>query len=180
MDIDQKNSKNINHDALKWIIVGLAGFMAVVLIFGAGMFIGGMKAKFSYGWAESYHKNFGGPREGFVENWQNFPAEDFIGAHGLFGQIIKIDGSTFVIKGGDGVEKILLIKDSTVIRRLRNTIKITDLKVTDYIFAIGDPNDAGQIEAKLVRLLPPPPGKPSSMSTPPPGTSFVPPPLPLD
>lgn len=180
MDIDQKNSKNINHDTLKWIIIGLAGFITVVLIFGAGMFIGGMKARFSYGWAESYHKNFGGPKGGFLENWQDFPTEDFIGAHGLFGQIIKIDGSIFVIKGGDNVEKIVLIKDDTAIRRLRDTIKITDLKVNDYIVAIGDPNDAGQTEAKLVRLLPPPPTKPSSMSPPQPGTSFVPPPLPLD
>lgn len=158
-----QENKKMHPDVLKWIIIGLAGFVVVVLIFSAGMFVGGTKARFSYRWAESYHKNFGGPKEGFLGNWQRLPLSpgDFIGAHGVFGQIIKIDGSTLVIKGRDDVEKIVLIKDNTTIQRLRDTVKITDLKIDDYIVVIGEPNDAGQIEAKFIRLLPPPPAETS-------------------
>ena len=58
---------------LKWIIIGVAIFVVIVLIFGAGMFVGGMKARFSYRWAENYHENFGGPRGGFLGDWRNLP-----------------------------------------------------------------------------------------------------------
>ncbi len=155
--------KKTNQDMLKWIIIGLAGFVIVVLVFSAGMIIGGIKARFSYRWAESYHKNFVGPKEGFLGDWQKFPPspDEFIGAHGLFGQIMKIDGSTLIIKGRDGVEKIVQVKDNTLIKSFKDTIKITDLKVNEYIVVIGEPNDAGQIEAKFIRLMPPMPGETS-------------------
>jgi len=38
----------MNKDIFKWIIIGLAGFVIIVLIFSAGMLIGEMKARFSY------------------------------------------------------------------------------------------------------------------------------------
>jgi len=157
----------VNPDILKWVIIGLTGFVIVFLIFGLGIFIGEKKAGFSYRWAEQYHKNFAGPQGGFFDEWQKFPGRDFIGAHGVFGQIIKIDGSTVIIKGSDNMEKILLIEDDTIIERFREAIKINDLKVDDYIVVIGEPNDAGQIEAKFIRLLPNP-GETSFNVIPPP------------
>lgn len=160
----------LNPDVLKWVIVGLTGFVIVFLIFGLGVFIGEKKASFSYRWAEQYHKNFAGPQGGFFEEWQKFPGKDFIGAHGVFGQIIKIDGSTVIIKGSDNVEKIVLIKDDTIIERFREAIKITDLKVDDYIVVIGEPNDAGQMEAKFIRLLPSPGETSFNMLPPRPGS----------
>jgi hypothetical protein len=158
-------SQGVNRDTLKWIIIGLVGFGLIVLIFGAGIFVGEMKARFSYRWAESYHKNFAGPKEGFFGDWRVPPpsAGDFIEGHGVFGQIMKIgsstesgEGATLVIKGRDDMEKIVLIKDNTVIKSFRETIKFSDLKVDDYIVIIGEPNDAGQIEAKFIRVAPPP------------------------
>lgn len=147
--------QKIHPDALKRIIIGLAVLAALVLIFGAGMFIGGMKARFSYRWAENYHRNFGGPQGGFFSDWRMTPPNsDFIEGYGTFGQIIKISGSTLIIKGRNDVEKIILVKNDTVIKRLNETIKIDNLKVDDYVVAIGEPNDAGQIEAKLLRILP--------------------------
>lgn len=83
-----------------------------------------------------------------------FGDRDFIEANGTFGQIIKIDGSTLVVKGRDDIEKIILVNDQTTIKHFQETIKLTDLKVDDYIVTIGDPNDAGQLEAKLIRLMP--------------------------
>lgn len=140
-----------------WIIAGLIVFL---LVFKAGMVVGLKKAQFSYKWGENYHRNFGGPRGGFLgDSYEG----DFIDAYGTFGQIIKIDGSTIAVKGRDDVEKLVVVKDDTTVKRLRDTVKLSDLKVNDYIVVIGNPNDAGRIEAKLIRLLPP-------------ASSFMPPP----
>lgn len=145
----------MNKDILKKIIIGLAGFVLVVLIFGAGTFVGGMKARFSYRWAENYHRNFGGPRNGFMGDWRNFPPapENFIESHGTFGEIIKINGSDLVIKGQNDMEKVVIITKDTVIKRGKETIKKEDLKVNDYIVVIGSSDDKGQIEAKLIRFF---------------------------
>jgi hypothetical protein len=55
------------------------------------------------------------------------------------------------------MEKIILIKEDTVIKRFRDNIKLSDLKVDDYVTVIGEPNEEGQIQAKLIRLSPPRP-----------------------
>lgn len=151
---NDSSKKTQSQDTLKWIIVGLGGFIAVVLIFGAGMFVGGMKARFLYQWAENYHKNFAGPQGGFLGNWQGAPPlpGDFIGSHGTFGEIIKINDSDFVIKGADA-EKIVIIRDDTILEKGKTAIKKDDLKVGDQVVVIGSPNEQGQIEAKLIRVF---------------------------
>ena len=140
------------------IIIVLFSLALLVGVFGLGIAVGYHKARFSYAWGENYHRNFGGPRGGF---FRNFSGRDFIDAHGTFGQIVKIDLSTnlgqvatLVIKGQDNVEKIVLIKDDTSIRRFRDAIKPSDLKADDYVVVIGEPNNEGQIAAKFIRLLP--------------------------
>ncbi len=138
----------------KWIIIGVLSLIILLFVFKIGMFVGSRKADFSFKWGENYHRNFAGPREGF---FSDFIGRDFMDAQGIFRQIIKIDGSELVIKDKDNVEKVVLIKDDTVIKELRNDLKLSDLKVNDNIVVIGDPNDAGQIEAKLIRIMPSPP-----------------------
>jgi len=149
---EEKNNKKINRDVLKWIFIGLAGFAVVVLIFSAGMFVGGTKARFSYQWAENYHKNFGGPRGGFLGDWQRFPSGDFIGGHGAFGEIIELNDSGFVIKGRENVEKLIVTTDDTIVKKGRETVK-DGFKLGDRVTIIGSPNDEGQIEAKLIRVF---------------------------
>jgi len=154
MNEDKQKDNKINHDILKWIIIAISAFVIIVLIFGGGMLVGGMKAKFSYRWAESYHKNFAGPRSGFFGDWQAFPPPgDFIESHGTFGEIIKINDSDFVIKGQGNVEKIIIIKEDTVIEKGRMAVKKDDLKVGGQVVIIGSPNEQGQIEAKLIRIF---------------------------
>ena len=148
----QEDNKKTNQDILKWIIIGLAGFGAVVLIFGMGIFVGGAKAKFSYRWAESYHKNFAGPRSGFFGDWKSFPRGDLIEGHGAFGEIIELNDTGFVIRGRGDVEKVIVITEDVVIKKGRKTIK-DGLQVGDQVIIIGSPNDDGQIEAKLIRVF---------------------------
>lgn len=151
-----EENKKINRDILKWIVVALAGFAVVVLIFGAGMLIGGAKARFSYRWAENYHKNFGGPRDGFLSDWQKMPLPrpgDFIEGHGVFGEIIKINDSDILVKGQGDVEKIIVIAEDTAIKIGRKTVKKDELKIGDKIVIIGSPDEQGQIEAKFIRIF---------------------------
>ena len=140
---------------LKGIIIGLAIFVVAVLIFGAGMFVGGMKARFSCHWAENYHKNFAGPQAGFFGNWRMSPFDEFIEGHGTFGEIIKIEGNNLIVKGKGDVEKVILVDEKTVVKFGFKNIKVADLKIGDMIVVIGSPNDKGQIEAKLIRVFPP-------------------------
>lgn len=135
----------------KKVVLGIIILMILLSVFKAGMVVGERKAEFSNRWGDNYHRNFGGPRTGFLNG---FGDKDFINANGTFGQVIKIDGQTIVIKGQGDVEKIVLIKDNTAIRRFRDTVKSTDIKVGDYAVVIGEPDSTGQIEANLIRLLP--------------------------
>ncbi|PIU01894.1 hypothetical protein COT68_00790 [bacterium (Candidatus Torokbacteria) CG09_land_8_20_14_0_10_42_11] len=137
----------------KGVLCGIAALIIILLIFKAGMIAGIKKAEFSGHWSDNYHRNFGGPPNGFGGNLGD---RDFLEANGVFGQIIKIDGSAIIVKGRQDVEKVVLINDQTIIERFRETIKPENLKVDDNIVVIGEPSDAGQIVAKLIRILPPP------------------------
>ena len=90
-------------DVLGWIIIGLVGFAILILTFGVGVKVGVSKARYSYRWAENYHRNFGGHQGGFLGDLINFPQGEFINAHGVFGSIIKIDGNTVIAKAKDDV-----------------------------------------------------------------------------
>lgn len=159
---EQEVLKKIDHifrsKIFKNAVIFLLVFIVLAVAFGLGTMVGYRKANFSYQWGEYYHKNFGGPRGGFMG--QNMPGigsgmmgEDFINPHGLTGSIIKIEGSNIIVKGNDNVEKTILLSGKTVIRNGRQDIKPGDLKVGDLIVTIGDPNSSGQIDAKLIRIF---------------------------
>lgn len=138
----------------KIALVAIGALIVLLLVFKAGEFVGYRKARFSYKWGENYNRNFAGPRSGFFGNFGlSFGDKDYINAHGTFGSIIKIDGSTLIVKGSDNVEKTILISDTTTITSRRETIKAGDLKIDDRVVVIGSPNEQGQIEAKLIRVF---------------------------
>ncbi len=157
-------NKFFHSKAFKGILCGIAGLIILLLVFGLGVVVGIKKANFSYRWGENYHRNFGGPRNSFI---QNFPGRDLIEPNGVYGQIIKIELPNLIINGSNNTEKIVVLKNDTVVRRLSETISPNDLKTDDYVTIIGSPNDAGQIEAKLIRIMPSPPT----------GPDFLPPPI---
>ena len=160
--MNEEKQNNNKQDTLKWLIIGIIAFAIILLAFGLGKSVGEMRARFSYRWAENYQKNFAGPQEGFLNNFQPIPAPgEFIEGHGTFGQIIKIEipkdsekPAFLIIKGLREAEKIILVNSETIIERFRETLKLSDLKVNDFIVVIGEPTDSGQIIAKLIRLFP--------------------------
>jgi hypothetical protein len=140
----------------KIIILTIAGAIILVFVFGLGVFVGTKRADFSFKWAEEYHRNFGGPQGGFLGNFTGVDKE-FSNANGSFGQIIKIDQATgtLTIKDANNVEKNILVNSKTTIIYQRKNLKISDLKVDDHIVVIGDPTNNGQIQAELIRVMPP-------------------------
>lgn len=137
-------------DVLKYVIIGLLSFICLALVFGAGVEVGARKARYSYKWAESYHKNFAGPRGGFAEGWRKFPAGDLIGGHGQFGEVIDVSDDGFAVKGKDDVEFAVAVTDHTVVKGVDGATKV---EVGDDVVVIGDPADDGRVDAKLVRVI---------------------------
>jgi hypothetical protein len=137
----------------KGIILGVSGLIILVFVFGLGVFVGSERAEFSFKWAAAYHRNFGGPQGGFL-GIIGEPAN----ANGSFGQVIKIDATanTLTIKDSSNVEKNILINDKTTIIYQRKNLKLSDLKLNDNVVVIGDPDNNGQIQAELIRLMPAP------------------------
>lgn len=139
------------------IILGIAGIIILVFVFGLGVFVGTKKADFSFRWADEYHRNFGGPQGGFFGDFMG-TSKEFANANGVFGQIIKIDSGSLTVKDKANAEKIILVSDETSILYQKKNMKLSDLKLNDNIVVIGEPNNSGQIEAELIRVMPPKPG----------------------
>ena len=150
MDIKQLFQSKV----LKFVLWGIGIIIVLLVTFKAGEFIGFNRAEFSYRWGENYYRSVAGPKQGIPEKIRG---QDFLMGHGILGSIIKISSSTLTIKDQDGTEKEILISDKTAVRSFRNEISASDLKIDDQVTIIGSPNNAGQIEAKLIRILPPMP-----------------------
>lgn len=133
----------------------IAALIVLLLVFKAGVLVGYRKAGFSFRWDDNYHRNFGGPRGDDVMR-RGFDDRDFMNPGGVSGEILKIDNDSLIVKDLRGEEKIISVGGRTEIRLFRDKIALADLKVGDNIVTIGEPNRSGQIEARLIRVMPMP------------------------
>ena len=145
----------------KKAITIVAVALGIIVIFAIGMEIGYIKAGFSYKFGDNYYRSFG--KDG-VHPLGLIPG-DVGSAHGLSGTIISTDGTNLVIEDRDNTEKDVSINDDTVIREFRNIIKPADLKNGDFIVVIGNPDESAHVEAKFIRVLPPPPVQTSTSAS---------------
>jgi len=138
---------------LKYVIAGVGVVIVLLLTFQAGVMFGYHRANFGYRWSQNYGDNFF-PRptmgSGMMGGFNN-RAE--LKGHGAFGEIVKVDDSSMVVKGRYEAEKTVTLDKNTVIESDGGEIKVSDLKVGETVFVIGTPNEAGQITAKVVRML---------------------------
>jgi len=114
--------------------------VAIIIAFGvfqAGVFVGFHKARFMNRFGDNYMKNVPG-------------------GHGAIGKVISVASSTIVVSEKN-VEKIVAINAETKIAQRRNSATSTDIKAGDFIVVIGEPDETGQVVAKFIRLMPPPP-----------------------
>ncbi len=148
MDIN----KFFQSKGFKWTLLGLIIFVLLLGSFATGVSIGYHKARFSYAWGDNYDRNFGGPRRGLF----GFdPGLAFTNSHGVVGSIINISTSSLSVSGRDGIEKTVLFSSSTIVRENREEVNATDLEKGEAIMVLGAPNSQGQIQAELIRVLPP-------------------------
>jgi hypothetical protein len=144
----------------KIILISVAGVAAALLVFKLGVFVGYGKANFSYRWGESYHRNFAGPRGGFMDGMMrgnsllNPRENNFVSAHGTFGKILQIDNNELIISTGDNAEKTIVVDAKTTVRRGMQAVATSDIKVGENVVVIGSPVDGGKITAQLIRIFP--------------------------
>lgn len=136
------------------IILGLGGGLILLLVFQAGVFVGYKKASFSYQVGEQYFtRAFGPEMRGGMQGV--LPTDNLFEAHGVVGKVLSISLPTLMVSGPDTTERVIRTDESTVVRQLRETISVKDITKGSVITVIGTPNTAGEIEAKLIRILPP-------------------------
>jgi hypothetical protein len=145
----------------KHVVAGIGIAVTALLIFQAGVFVGFRKAGFAGRMGDNYYKTFGERRDS-----QNpFPSfgmremMDPLNSHGTIGKIVSVALPEVIVADRDGIEKIILVDSKTDIRQFRDTIKAEQLKTGDFVTIIGEPNDKGQIEARLIRVMPTPPDR---------------------
>lgn len=145
-----------NSKTVRGIIIGLGVAILVLGVFKLGQVSGYHKARFSQKFGDNFNRNFIDPRGGgFLKDFSDRIAPP--GGHGAVGKIVSISLPLMVVAGPDNIEKTILVSESTEIRKYRDDITTTELKIGDFIVVLGAPNDDGQIEAKLIRTVPPPP-----------------------
>lgn len=137
---------------VRGILIGLGVAVLVLVIFQAGMVAGHSKAKFGARFVDNFERNFVGPRGGGLGG--RLPGQGVPGGHGAVGEIVSISLPLVVVAGPDNLEKTVSVSTSTLIRRFQNEISETDLKTGEFVVVLGNPNDEGQIEAKLIRVMP--------------------------
>ena len=129
------------------LVIGVT--IIALLIFSLGVVVGFHKASYGHAWEENYERNFGFRSNSPVSD--NFP-----NASGAIGKIIKITLPTIIVEDRNNTEKVILINDDTQIQEMREMITINNLKLNDFVVVIGSPDAQGQIEAKLIRIMPAP------------------------
>jgi len=141
----------------KHILTGIGIAAVTLFIFQAGMFVGYKKASFSFRAGDNFYRTFG--ERGFQKELPGMGMMDPTNAHGTIGEVVSIVLPKVIIADRDGVEKTILVDNKTDIRRFRDSIKPEDIKAGEMIMIIGEPDTNGQIEARLVRIMPPPPSQ---------------------
>jgi len=136
------------------IVIGIGVVIVILGILEVGMSVGEHRARFAGEFGNNFERNFLGPRDGMMRGM--FFEERMPGGHGAAGEIVSINLPQIVVSGPDNLEKIIVVGTSTAVHEFQQNLQSTDLKVGDFIVVLGSPNSQGQIEAKLVRIMPSP------------------------
>jgi hypothetical protein len=140
------------------IIVGVCIMLVVICIFEAGVVVGYHEASFSSHWGENYGANFSDTNP---SNQMGLPDMHEPTPDGILGKIISVDSAstsstTIVISSTQKPEEKILIDANTEIRSRESTLTISSLKIGTYVVVLGTPNDQGEVQANLIRIVPAP------------------------
>ncbi len=141
------------------VLIGIIISIIALLIFQAGVVVGNHKAQFGDRMGGNYERNFVDMGRGGFPSNPNLGFGEMLppGGHGAVGQVINVALPTFIIAGPDNLERTVVVSDETVIRQFRDELGTESIENGKFVVVLGEPNDKGEIEAKLIRFLPPPP-----------------------
>lgn len=139
--------------SFKKLLIGLAGVTILLLVFSAGLMLGKARSEFEKDWEENYYGNIIGPGARGMKGMMGLARPGF-NPHSGLGQIIKIDGNHIIVKGPDNLEKAIAADEKTIIRKFDQILNVSDLNLDEFIVVVGRPNNFGQLEAKLIRVMP--------------------------
>lgn len=143
----------------KWTVGILAAVVIFLIAFGLGVSVGYQKGIFSSEWGRNYERNFSGmPSLGMVAGPGGFAPQNM---HGAAGTVIDVSSLGLSIKDDDNDEQSIIVASGTVIKKINATILLGAIAVGDRVVVIGAPSSSGQVEARFIRVFPPPaPGVP--------------------
>lgn len=136
-----------------------SGVLLVALVsFAGGMHVGFRKALFSSSFGANYERNFLGlpddrPVPPIGSMMDPVGEKGMRNPHGISGEILSIAGETLVIKDRNNQESTIRVSDATIINRGKETLSLSNLAVGNKIVVIGKPQDAGVIDAHLIRVF---------------------------
>jgi hypothetical protein len=139
------------------ILIGIAISIVALGIFQTGVMVGEHKARFAHHFGDNFERNFvDSSRRGpmpFVEEVGKMRPPT---GHGSVGEVVSVTLPTFVVAGPDNIEKTIRVSDETLFREFREELSSENIEIGSFVVVLGLPNESGEIEATLVRLLPPP------------------------
>ncbi|HVU06696.1 MAG TPA: hypothetical protein VHE10_02840 [Candidatus Paceibacterota bacterium] len=136
------------------IALVLVGVIATLLVFQAGVSVGYHKASFSYRSSDRFFRMVQGPETGVASLTTGFPVDEFSASHGTAGRIVSVSLPTFVVASPDNREQTVTIDGNTVVRMFRATASSSDIRPEQFTVVLGEPNQAGTIQARFVRIMP--------------------------
>jgi len=126
--------------------------LIAIFIFQVGVIVGFHKASYERASEDNYSNNLG------LTDHQRFAGmmpEIFPDAHGAIGKVIDTSHPPLItVEDKDGTEKAVLVTNDTILRKMRGTATASDLTPNTMVVVLGSPNAQGQIEAKLIRIIP--------------------------
>jgi hypothetical protein len=147
----------LKESKIKKVICILGCILVALVIFQAGKFVGFEQAGFSFMTGEQYFRQMNGNPD---NQFMGMNRGDFENSHGSAGKIVSINLPAIIVSDKDAIEKTIIISTSTDIKQFKDSIKAEDLKINDFIIAIGNPNNNAEVEAKLIRVMPDPANMP--------------------
>jgi len=140
------------------VLIGIIISILALGIFQSGVMVGEQKARFSHHFGNNFERNFVDPgRRGPTSFGREIGGMKSPVGHGSVGEVVSVALPTFVVAGPDNIEKTVRVSDTTLFREFRDARSSEDLTTGSFVVVLGSPNVDGEVEATLVRFLPPPP-----------------------
>ncbi|MDO8583987.1 MAG: hypothetical protein Q7R83_02290 [bacterium] len=133
-----------------WVKATLFAVLGLVLIVGGlfvGLSMGERRGSHFFRFSERYDRLLG-PEENMPFGRPPLP-----GIHGVSGKVLSVSTSTLILENPDNIEQDIAVSSSTDVRSGMRPISLDQITPGQIVVVFGAPNNQGQIEARLIRLM---------------------------